>query len=134
MAKATGLGWTTLTVSDSSGTNYVDIRDDVTNLSFSTPRGVQETTGIDKSAMQRLLLLADYSISLNGVFNAAVSHLVFNTVPSTSVNRQTAITVNATNLQANCLYSDYALTRSNTGELTWTAPGALADGTVPTWS
>ena len=69
-------------MADSTGTNYVDIRDDVTNLSFSTPRGVQETTGIDKSAMQRLLLLADYSISLSGVFNAAVSHLVFNTVPT----------------------------------------------------
>jgi len=50
------------------------------------------------------------------------------------VNRPTIITVNATNLQANCLYSDYAITRGNTGELTWTAPGALADGNVPTWS
>lgn len=134
MAKATGLGWTTLTVADSTGTNNVDIRDDVTNLAFSTPRGVQEVTGIDKSAMQRLLLLADFSITLNGVFNAAVSHEVFSTVPSTSVNRATIMTVNATNLQANCLYSDYSLTRSNTGELTWQAPGALADGTVPTWS
>jgi hypothetical protein len=134
MAKATGLGWTTLTVADSTGTNYVDIRDDVTNLTFSTPRGIQETTGIDKSAMQRLLLLADFSITLNGVFNQAVSHEVFSTVPSTSVLRQTAMTVNATNLQANCYYSDYALTRSNTGELTWQAPGALGDGTVPTWS
>jgi hypothetical protein len=121
-------------VADSTGTNNVDIRDDVTNLAFSTPRGVQEVTGIDKSAMQRLLLLADFSITLNGVFNAAVSHEVFSTVPSTSVNRATIMTVNATNLQANCLYSDYSLTRSNTGELTWQAPGALADGTVPTWS
>ena len=134
MAKATGLGWSTLTVSDSSGTNQIDIRDDVTDLSFATPRGVQDTTGLDVSAHERLLLLADFSITPKGVFNSAVSHAVFKTVPSTSVNRPTIITVNATNLQANCLYSDYAITRGNTGELTWTAPGALADGNVPVWS
>jgi hypothetical protein len=134
VAKGTGLGWTTLTVADSTGTNFVDIRDDVTNLAFSTPRGVQEVTGIEKSAMERLLLLADFSITLNGVFNPSVSHEVFATVPSTSVNRQTAMTVNATNLQGNLLYSDYSITRANTGELTWTAPGSLADGNTPTWS
>lgn len=133
-AKSTGLGWTTLTVADSTGTNYVDIRNDVTNLAFATPRGIQDTTGIDKSAHERLLLLSDFSITPNGVFNPSVSHAVFATVPSTSVVRQTAIVVNAKSLQANCLYSDYALTRAATGELTWQAPGALADGVVPTWS
>ena len=85
-------------------------------------------------AHERLLLLADFSITPKGVFNSAVPHAVFKTVPSTSVNRATAITVNGTNLQANCLYSDYAITRGNTGELTWTAPGALADGNTPVWS
>ena len=134
MAKSTGLGWSTLTVSDSSGTNPIDIRNDVTDLSFATPRGVQDTTGIDKSAHERLLLLADFSIAPKGVFNSAVSHVVFKTVPSTSVVRPVAITVNGTNLSANCLFSDYALSRSNAGELTWSAPGALADGSVPTWS
>lgn len=121
-------------MADSTGTNLVDIRNDVNDLQFATPRGVQDTTGIDKSAHERLLLLADFSITPHGVFNASVSHSVFATVPSTSVVRPTIITVNGKNLQANCLYSDYALTRSNTGELTWQAPGALADGTVPTWS
>jgi hypothetical protein len=133
-SKETGLGWSTLTVDDATGSNAVDIRDDVTNLSFATPRGVQEVTGIEKSAIERLLLLADFSITLNGVFNPSVSHEVFSTVPSTSVQRATVMTVNGTNLQANCLYSDYQINRSNTGELTWQAPGALADGTVPTWS
>ena len=32
------------------------------------------------------------------------------------------------------LYTDYPLTRCQTGELTATVPGVLADGTVPTWS
>jgi hypothetical protein len=134
VAKSTGLGWTTLQVDDSTGTNLIDIRNDITNLSFSTPRGIQETTGIDKSAMERLLLLADFSITLNGVFNPALSHTVFATVPSTSVQRTTVIVVNAKSLQGNLYYSDYQITRSATGELTWQAPGALGDGTTPTWS
>jgi len=128
------LGWTTLQVDDSTGTNLIDIRNDITNLSFSTPRGIQETTGIDKSAMERLLLLADFSITLNGVFNPALSHTVFATIPSTSVQRTTVIVVNAKSLQGNLYYSDYQITRSATGELTWQAPGALGDGTTPTWS
>jgi len=135
MAKMSGLGWTTLMVADATGTAQ-DIRTDTTNLQFSTPRAVQDVTGIDKSANERLLLLADFSITLNGVFDPAanLAHAVFSTIPSTSVVRSTAITVNGKSLSANCVYTDYPLTRSNTGELTWAVPGALADGAVPTWS
>jgi hypothetical protein len=113
-----------------------DIRNDVTNFEFATPRGVQDVTGIDKSAMERLLLLADFSITLNGVFNDATNqaHEVFRTVPSTSVNRTTTITVSGQTLAGELLYTDYALTRAADGSLTWSAPGVLADGTVPTWS
>ena len=77
MAKTTGLGVTTLSVDDSGGT-VRDIRNDITSFNFATPRGVQDVTGIDKSAMERLLLLADFSITLNGVVNnvntGATSH------------------------------------------------------------
>jgi hypothetical protein len=134
VAKVTGLGWTAFTVADSTGTNLVDIRNDCTELAFATPRGVQDVTGIDKSAHERLLLLADFSVAPKGVFNPSVSHAVFATVPSTSVNRPVAIVTNGKQLGANCLFSDYAIARSNTAELTWTAPGALADGNTPQWS
>lgn len=134
MAKQTGLAWTTLTVDDSGGTSNTDIRNDVTDFQFSTPRGVQETTGVDKSAIERLLLLADFSISLNGVFNAALSHPVFATVPSTSVLRTTALGIGGKSLSCETLYTDYQLKRANTGQLTWTVPGVLGDGTVPTWA
>ncbi|MFK0140720.1 hypothetical protein [Streptomyces murinus] len=135
MAKASGLGWTTLSVDDAAGTAR-DIKNDVTNLQFSTPRATQDITGVDKSAIERLLLLADFSITLNGVFNAAAnaSHDVFKTVTSTSVARTTSLTVNGVSLNNECLYTDYPLTRANSGELTWAVPGVLADGTVPTWS
>jgi hypothetical protein len=105
-------------------------------MQFATPRAVQDVTGIDKSAMERLLLLADFSITLSGVFNDAAnfSHTVFRTVPSTSVLRTVSINVSGQTLPNECLFTDYALTRSASGELTWSAPGVLADGTVPTWA
>jgi hypothetical protein len=136
MAKETGLGWTTCSVDNSAGSAQA-IKNDVTNLQFSTPRAVQDVTGIDKSAMERLLLLADFSITLNGVFNDTATtsaHAVFSTVPSTSVNRTVTLTVSGDTLANETLFTDYALTRSNSGELTWSAPGVLADGTVPTWA
>ena len=135
MAKESGLGWTTLSVDDSAGAVKA-IVNDITNLEFATPRGVQEVTGIDKSAIERLLLLADHSITLNGVFNDAAdqSHAVFKTVPSTSVARTVTATVSGQTLASEMLFTDYALTRAAGGELTWSAPGVLSNGTVPTWS
>lgn len=135
MAKASGLGWTTCSVDDASGTAKT-IKNDITDLQFATPRAVQDVTGIDKSAMERLLLLADFSITLKGVFNAATgqAHDVFKTVPSTSVARTTSLTVNGVSLNNEVLYTDYPLNRSASGELTFSVPGVLADGTVPTWA
>lgn len=135
MAKETGLGWTTLDVDDAAGAPQ-DLRNDVTNFQFATPRGVQDVTGIDKSAMERLLLLADFSITLNGVFNPAAtfSHAVLSTVPSTSVARTVTIVVSAQSLVNETLFTDYSLNRNQDGSLTWSAPGVLSDGTVPTWT
>lgn len=133
MAKASGLGWTTCSVDDASGTPTV-IKNDVVDLQFSTPRATQDVTGIDKSAMERLLLLADFSITLNTVFNATGAHLVFKTVPSTSVARTTTLTVNGVTLANEVLYTDYPLQRANDGALTAAIPGVLADGTVPSWT
>jgi hypothetical protein len=135
MAKETGLGWTTLSVDDSAGTPQA-IKNDITNFDFATPREVQDVTGIDKSAIERLLLLADCSYNLNGVFNdaAGASHVVFKTVPSSSVARTVTNVISGQSLATELLFTDYALTRDANGSLTWTAPGVLADGTVPTWS
>jgi hypothetical protein len=135
MAKESGIGWSTLSVDDSSGTAR-DIRNDITNFQFAMPRAVQDVTGVDKSAIERLLLLADFSITLNGVFNDAAnaSHSVFKTVPSTSVARTVSLGVSGQTLANECLFTDYNLTRGQDGALTWSAPGVLSDGTVPTWS
>ena len=133
MAKVNGLGFTTCSLDDSAGTPVV-IKNDVTDLSFATPPGVQDVTGIDKSAFERLLLLADFTVDLKGVFNSATSHTALKTVPSTSVNRTLSLTVAGATLNNEVIITDYALSRSSSGELTWSAPGVLSDGTLPTWS
>jgi len=134
MAKEGGLGFS-CAVDDSGGVART-ISNDITNLTINTPRGEQDITGIDKSARERLLLLADVTVALNGVFNDAsnMSHDVLKTVPSTSVARTTTLLVSGQQLAPELLYTDYALTRAQDGSFTWSAPGALADGTVPSWT
>jgi len=137
MAKQNGLAWATMSVDDSAGTPQAIIND-FTNIAWTTPRAVQDVTGLNKSAIERILNLADFSFTGNGVFNSAASqsHDVFKTVPSTSVNRTVTIVTSGTakTLACETLFTDYQLTRAASGEFTWSVPGVLADGTVPTWS
>lgn len=136
MAKRTGLAITTLSVDDSGGTPR-DVRNGLGSFQFATPRAVQDVTGTDKSAIERLLLLADFSTTLNGFVDDTASsgvHAVFKTVPSTSVARTTTITIAGFTLAPEVLYTDYSWNRGNDGGITVTIPGVLADGSVPTWA
>jgi hypothetical protein len=134
-AKEGGLAWSTLSVDDSGGTARA-IKNDITNLEISTPRAVQDVTGIDKSAVERILLLADASGTLTAVYNDASNQMfdVFKTVPSTSVNRTLTATVSGQTLAMEVLFTDFPLTRAASGELTAACPFVLADGSVPTWA
>lgn len=136
MAKSTGMALTTLSVGDSTNT-IQDIRNDVTNFNFSTPRNTQDVTGVDKSAIERLALLADFSITLNGVFNPAanLSHVVFSGNVGLT-NRTVNLTMNTKNLNQTSavLFTDYQITEGTDKSLTWTVPGVLSNGAVPTWS
>lgn len=135
MAKVSGLGWTTLSLDDGGGTP-TDIKNDVTDLDIATPRAVQDVTGIDKLAFERILLLADASVTLNGVFDPAASkaHAVLSTASSSNQVRTFASTISTKSLNMEMLLTDYPLKRAASGELTWACPLVLADGTVPTWS
>lgn len=138
MAKTSGLG-ATIIVADAGSVNRT-ISNDVTDFTIGTPRASQDITGVDKSAHERLLLLADGNVSLKGVLNAAanMSHAVFSTVPSTAVTRSTSIAPTSNSgtpiLVMNLLYEKYDVTRAAAGELTWQADGNLADGALPTWA
>jgi hypothetical protein len=139
MAKTSGLGGAII-VADATPTPRT-ITNDVTNYAFTTPRATQNVTGVDKFANETILLLADYTVTLNGVFNTAanLSHAVFSTIPSTNVVRSVEIdplgaTTGLPSLVVNNILTDYQITRANTGELTWQVPGQLADGNAPTWT
>lgn len=134
MAKESGLGFSVAV--DDAAASAKTISNDITNLQFATPRAVQDVTGIDKSAMERLLLLADASVTLNGVFNDAanMSHAVLKTISSTTVARTVTLGISGQTLPMEMYGTDYNLTRSASGEMTWQAPFVLQDGTVPTWA
>lgn len=134
MAKESGIGMS-IAVDDSGGSART-ISNDITDFSINTPRNAQVITGLDKSAEERLQLLADFTCNLNGVFDDAsnVAHDVFKTVPSSSVARTLTLIVSGQTLPNEVFFNDYALTRAASGEFTWSVPGTLSGGTVPTWA
>tara|TARA_Y100000310_G_C20393187_1_gene673798 strand:- start:267 stop:668 length:402 start_codon:yes stop_codon:yes gene_type:complete len=121
---------------DDSGGSARTISNDITGLSWSIPRAVQDVTGVDKSAIERLLLLADLSATYDGIFNDAsnMSHDVFKTVGSASVARTVTLVMSGQTLASEQLLTDYPLTRASSGELTFSVPGVLQSGTAPTWA
>lgn len=136
MAKQTGLSWTTLSVDDSGGSVNA-IKNDVNSFTFGTPRGVIDVTGVDKAGYERLLGLADFTVNLTGTANfaaGATAHTVFADVSSTSVARTVTLTIGGKTLANETLFTDYSFNRGNDGALTWTAPGVLTGGVVPTWA
>jgi len=135
MAKENGLGFSCII--DESDTNARTISSDITNLSISTPRAMQDITGLDKSAMERLGLLIDSQVTVNGVFNDAsnMSHEVFKDCFSSAVQRTVTLAISGQTLTAGeMLFTDYNLTRAADGSLTFSSPGLLANGTAPSWS
>lgn len=135
MAKEPGFPFAII-IDDSGGVART-ISNDINSFNFATPRGVQDITGVDKSAIERQLLLADMSVTLNlAAFNDAanMSHAVFKTVSSSSVARTSSLALSGQTLAAELLYTDYQLSRGADGSITSSVPGVLADGTVPTWT
>lgn len=134
--KANGLGWTTLGIDDVSGTER-DLRNDVNSLQFACPLAVGEITGLDKYAIERQALLADFSITLNGAAmnpDANKSHAVLASPTDRRTPRTTLIVVNGKTLTTTVLYTDYQLNRSADGALAFVVPGVLSDGTEPAWT
>jgi len=136
MAKQTGLG-DYLAIDDSGGTAR-DLSNDLTSYSVNTPQNMFEVTGIDKSAVERIIGLNDYTLTVNGVFNKASnkSHDVFKTRTGT---RTVTLAIGGNTsgypkLEAEMLVNEYNLERGDDGGLTWSAGLSLQSGTVPAWS
>jgi hypothetical protein len=137
MAKVAGFPGR-LRVDNSAGTP-VDISNDVTDVSVKTPRGVFEVTGLDKSAVERILGLADAEISIRGVFNPSGAHTVFRDFDTPSTGRTVeyapaGTTAGSPVISFEAVFEDYTIERGDDGKLTWSVTGRLANGAVPSWS
>ena len=137
MAKQTGLG-DSVAVDDSSGSAR-DISNDVSaGYGINIAQELVETTGLDKSARERITGMSDGDVSLNGTFNAASnkSHDVFKTRTGTRTFDLRVGGNSSSNpkLAMEMQVASYAVTRGSDGALTWSVTLNLADGTVPAWS
>ena len=128
----------TVTVDDSTGSAQA-ITTDVTNLTITLPSGVQDVTAVGSSGMERLLLIADCAVTLNGVFDDGtnLAHAVFKnyrTLAGSEVGRTSSIVHSGQTFADTLLYENYDLTRAADGSLMWTTTGRCTDGGVPAWS
>ena len=118
---------TTVTVASNN------ISNDVLSFSFDTPYGVQEITGMDKSAVERLLLRADCTGSLTFAFNvdASRSHATLKTPGSKSfvINFGGVATATFTAVTTN-----YALSPGADGSITGGCNWQLSSGTAVAWT
>jgi hypothetical protein len=109
----------------------------VVSLEFDTPVELQEITGIDRSAYERLQLLRDFTVSFEGIFNDAANtglHTVVRTAGTAVTSRTLTMVVSGQTLANEILLSSVSHSRGDDGAFTISVEGSLADGTVPTWS
>jgi hypothetical protein len=135
MAKISGIP-STVSLDDGAGSPTV-ITNDVTSLSFNSPQTLEDVTGLNSVAIERLKTLSDFTGELTGWFNAALSHPVLKTIWSSTIASRTLVltfgTGPAATLTAEVLLSDYSFSLDN-GKLVWKVPFSNALGTVPAWT
>ena len=136
MAKQTGLG-DYIAVDDSGGTAR-DISSDVTSLSIGNSQNLLEVTGLDKSAVERIVALSDGTANLSGTCNFAANkeHAVLaegRTATRTFDYRIGGNSSSNPRLQMELVIGAYTVDRGAGGELTWSCDLSLQSGTVPDW-
>jgi hypothetical protein len=136
MAKESGLGWTRLEV-DNTGGSAQELKNDVGSFEFALPIAVQEVTGIDMSAYERLPLLRDFSITLNfPAWNDDANRVfaVLSTIPTNPGPRTVGMTVSGQILNNECLFTSFDWSRGDDGKFSGKSTAVLANGTIPAWS
>ena len=110
-----------------------NISNDILSLSFDTPYGSQEITGLDKSAVERLLLRADASGSFTFAFNvdANRSHATLKTPGIKTFVILFAAVATAT---FSALTSNYSLQVAEDGSIVGSCNWALSSGTAVAWT
>ncbi len=110
------------------------ISNDVRSITVDTPYGEQDITGLDKAAIERLLLRADVQGSLNGIFNttASMSHATLKTPGSKTFVIAFAAAAATATFTANT--TNYNVTMGEDGSLTWSVNFNLNNGTALAWT
>jgi hypothetical protein len=125
MAKISGIT-TAITVGGSN------ISNDVTSIDLDTPYGVEDITAVDNVAMARLLLRADATGTLTGIFNAALSHAALKAPGiKTVVIAYAAAAATATFSAA---FTNYHVVMAPDGSLVWDCNYQLSSGTAVAWT
>lgn len=137
MTKESGIGMT-VTIDESDG-NARDISADITSVQINSTQGLQDITGLGSAAHERLGLLRDGELVLNGVFNdgSNVSHEVFKdhyTPVSGSFGRTVAVAISGQTWSAEMAIENYNLNRGPDGSLVWEATLRVCNGSTPAWS
>ena len=135
MSKQTGITGT-VTLGDANGVAQA-FSADVQSFTINQSRAQIDVTGIDKSFMERLPGLGDYSIDLSGVVNnagTATAHQALSSM-GTSLRAFTIVlnTLGGTAAGTAALAS-YNVSRAGDGALTWSATLNCANGTGLVWS
>ena len=136
MAKQTGLG-DYVAVDDSSGTAR-DISSDISCLSIGNSQNLLEVTGLDKSAVERLVATSDGTVSMSGTCNFAANkeHAVLaegRTVTRTFDYRIGGNTSTNPRLTMEMIIASYNIDRGTDGSQNWSVELSLQNGTVPDW-
>jgi hypothetical protein len=128
MAKSSGLGARFYVTG-------VDLSGDVGSLqTISTPRTVQDATGIDKSAMERIYLTRDGLVAYSTFFNPATAHPTLSALPTADQPLTYAhrATIGAPTASMVAKQINYDGTRNQDGSLGF-AVQALANGYGLEW-
>lgn len=135
MAKQTGITGT-VTIGDASGVSQT-FSADVQTFNINQSRAQIDVTGIDKSFMERLPGLGDYSVDLAGVFNGgngtATAHYVFSSM-GTALRAFTLVVGPQGTAVGTAALASYSVARGADGALTWTATLNCANGAAMSWS
>ena len=137
MAVESGIG-ATITIDDGNsgaGTGR-DLSAYCTQLSFTTPRGVQDISSINASGMKRLLLRSDVQLNATFVFDdgSNLTHAVFKTSGTDDGSRTVVIVHSGQTFTAECILTDVNWGFGADGALTIGTTFQLSNGTDGTWS
>lgn len=109
-----------------------DISNDIASFSVNTPSGTDNVTGIDKSAMEKIMLRADCTGTLSVFFNTAA--LKAHATLKTPGSKTFVVGYPGATLTFTAVTTDYGVAMGDDGALRATVPWELSSGTAAVWS